>query len=71
MADSLSDRIREAREEAGLTQEQMAPLIGVTLSTMGRYERGIGKRGITLDMPSRIAQATDKPIGFFLNEVAA
>lgn len=71
MTDSLPQRIREARLEAGFTQEQMAPMIGVTLVTMSRYERGIGKRGITLSMLARIAEVTGKPITFFITEVAA
>jgi transcriptional regulator with XRE-family HTH domain len=71
VTDALSDRIREAREDAGLTQEQIAPLLGVTLATVSRYERGIGKRGISVAMLARIAQVTGKPLSFFLSEVAA
>lgn len=71
MTDLVPARIREARLDAGLTQEQMAPLIGVTLSTMQRYEHGVGKRGITLPMLARIAEVTDKPISWFISEVAA
>lgn len=34
------DEIREARERAGLTQEQLAQRLGVTLRTVGNWERG-------------------------------
>lgn len=71
VVDSLSDRIRQARDEAGLTQEQMAPLIGVTLATLSRYERGIGKRGPTVEMLARIATVTGKPLSFFVTDKVA
>lgn len=34
------DNIREARERAGLTQEQLAQRLGVTMRTVGNWERG-------------------------------
>lgn len=34
------DEIRRARERAGLTQEQLGRLVGVSLRTIGNWERG-------------------------------
>lgn len=36
----LHERIRHARERAGLTQEQLADRVGVSLRTVGSWERG-------------------------------
>ncbi len=35
-----SDRLREAREVAGLTQQQLADKIGIQVSSICRYEKG-------------------------------
>lgn len=40
MSTELGRRIREARERAGLTQQQVAAEIGVSLRTVGNWERG-------------------------------
>lgn len=40
MTAPLHDRIRYARERAGLTQEQVAEAVGVSLRTVGSWERG-------------------------------
>lgn len=34
--------IREARQAAGLTQLELAEKLGVTIGTIGYYERGAG-----------------------------
>lgn len=39
---TLTDRLRKAREHAGLTQCQLADAIGVTAATVSRAERGDG-----------------------------
>lgn len=36
----LGDRIREERERAGLTQSELAALVGVTPRSVGNWERG-------------------------------
>lgn len=66
MADQISTRIRAAREDAGLTRERMAPMVGVTMRTLSRWETG-ETPGISVDALSRIAAVTGKPIGWFLN----
>lgn len=68
MADTLSIRIRSARDEAKLTREQMAPMVGVTLRTLARYESGETQR-ISVVMLLRIARVTGQPLTYFLNGV--
>lgn len=36
----LSDRIKEARVKAGLTQKQLAEKVGIATTTLSGYERG-------------------------------
>lgn len=63
----LGDRIRQARREAGLTAEQMAPLIGVTLATIYRHETGKTKQ-IGFARLVRIAEVTGKPLSWFFTD---
>lgn len=39
-ADAISRRLREARRESGLTQQQLADLLEVHVRTIENYERG-------------------------------
>lgn len=47
--------IREARKRAGLSQIQLAELVGMDQSGISRIERG--ERPVTVDMLKAIAQA--------------
>lgn len=38
---TVSDRLRKAREKAGLDQDELAERIGINRATISRYERGI------------------------------
>jgi putative transcriptional regulator len=38
---ALNNTLREARAERGLTQEQLADLVGVTRKTINTVERGV------------------------------
>ena len=63
----LGQRIREARHAAGLTQKQLADAVGwADHQSVSNAERGIS------DVPAprlrQIAQTTNKPITFFLDE---
>lgn len=51
----FADRLRELRKKHGLTQEQLARLIGVERSSIGKYE---GKQGVipSDDVKLRIAE---------------
>lgn len=37
----INERIREAREKAGYTQREIAPMLNTTYQQIGKYERGI------------------------------
>ena len=37
----INERIKEAREKAGYTQREIAPLLNTTYQQIGKYERGI------------------------------
>lgn len=46
---TTGDRLRKAREDAGLDQVELARRIGVSRTTVSNHEIGVGKRG-----PSRL-----------------
>lgn len=61
----LGKRIRLAREDAGLTQSELAELLGLGHpQSISRYERG--ETEVPQRRLRRIAEATGKPLGFFL-----
>lgn len=39
---SIGSRIKECREKLGITQEELATLLGVSKGAIGNYEAGIG-----------------------------
>lgn len=70
MSTELGAKIRKARLEAKLTAEQMAPMLGVTMGTLLRWERGETQR-ISYEQLCRVAEITSKRIGFFTDSKAA
>lgn len=56
-------RIRERRIMLGLSQQQMADLIGVTYQQAHKYERGINR--ISAGRLYEIAQVLGVPVGYF------
>jgi Zn-dependent peptidase ImmA (M78 family)/DNA-binding XRE family transcriptional regulator len=63
MPEIIPERIREARESVGLTDEQFADAIGVSRQSIGHYETGISSpRG---DVFSKIIAITKQPPSFF------
>jgi len=56
-------RLRERRIMLGLSMEQMAALIGVSLQQVGKYEKGTNR--VTSGRLYRIARALDADIGYF------
>jgi DNA-binding XRE family transcriptional regulator len=59
--DELARRIYELREQAGLTQERLAKLVGTTPSVISRLEDS-DYEGHSLTMLKRIAAAVDKRV---------
>jgi len=61
---TLGLRIREARNAAGLSQQQLAAAVGVSDKTISAYE--VGRVDPPLEALDHISQATAHPIIFFL-----
>jgi transcriptional regulator with XRE-family HTH domain len=63
----LGRRIRQAREDAGFTQSELAEELGLRHpQSVSRYERG--ETEVPQKRLRRIAEVTGKPLGFFLND---
>ncbi len=63
----IARRIKQARQESGLTQEELAKLIHVSSGVIvTRYERG--QRAVSAEMLQIIADVTHKRIGWFFEE---
>ena len=58
-------RVRERRIMLGLTQQQLADLIGVTYQQAHKYERGINR--ISAGRLYEISQVLSVPIGYFFD----
>ena len=63
----VSLRIRQRRIMLGLTQQQMAELIGVTYQQAHKYETGINR--ISAGRLYHIAKALDVEIAYFFNGI--
>ena len=61
-------RMRQRRILLGLTQQQLAELIGVTYQQAHKYEKGINR--IAAGRLSRIAQALGVEVGYFFEGVS-
>jgi transcriptional regulator with XRE-family HTH domain len=59
----VGTRMRERRIMLGLTQQQMAELIGVTYQQAHKYEKGVNR--IAAGRLSNIAQALGVEVGYF------
>lgn len=65
--DHVGRRIRERRVLLGLTQEQLAKLIGVTYQQAHKYERGINR--VSAGRLFEIARVLSVPVGFFFDGI--
>ena len=59
-------RMRERRIMLGLTQSQLAELIGVTYQQAHKYERGINR--VSAGRLYDISQTLNVPVGFFFEQ---
>lgn len=64
----IGERMRERRIMLGLTQQQMADLIGVTYQQAHKYEKGINR--IASGRLYRIAQALGVEVGYFYQDIS-
>lgn len=61
----IGQRIRQAREAADLTQQQLADRIGIqTAQSISRYERG--ETEVSTKRLRKIAEATGKELDYFV-----
>ena len=56
-------KIQEARQELGLTQQELASRLNCTQAALSNYE--LGKRRLYLANLERIASALGKPLSYF------
>jgi len=60
----IGKRIQQAREEDGITQEELASRLGCTQSALSNYE--LGKRRLYLNLLNQIAQVLNRPLEYFM-----
>jgi transcriptional regulator with XRE-family HTH domain len=65
----IGKKIQRAREEAGLSQEELASRLGYTQAALSNYE--LGKRRLYLANIEQIARELNKPLSYFLEESAS
>jgi transcriptional regulator with XRE-family HTH domain len=65
--DHVGGRIRERRIMLGLTQQQLAEMIGVTFQQAHKYERGINR--VSAGRLFEIARALSAPITYFFEGI--
>ena len=63
--DAIRERIKEARQERGLSQEELAQIINSTKSAISRYESG--KRQPRIEQLKSIASALDVDVNWLMN----
>src|ERR1700681_49195 len=63
----VGGRIRDRRIMLGLTQQQLADLIGVTYQQAHKYERGINR--VSAGRLFQIARALSVPVGTFFEGI--
>ena len=63
---TIGKKIQKAREEAGLSQEELASRLGYTQAALSNYE--LGKRRLYLPNIEQISRELNKPLSYFLEE---
>jgi transcriptional regulator with XRE-family HTH domain len=61
--EKLGQRLRERRLELGMSQEQLASLLGITFQQVQKYEKGINR--IAASRLFEISIALDMPVSRF------
>jgi transcriptional regulator with XRE-family HTH domain len=65
---NIGARIQQAREELGITQQELAARLGCTQAALSNYE--LCKRRLYLANLEQIASALRKPLSYFTEPVA-
>ena len=65
MSDSIGEKIRTVRKDAGLTQTQLAERMGTTQQAVYMYERG--ENSPRIDTVVKIAEALKVPVEYLLS----
>ncbi len=63
----IGTRLQQAREELGITQQELAARLGCTQAALSNYE--LGRRRLYLANLERIARALGKPLSYFMEPV--
>ena len=63
---NISKNIRKYREEAGITQEQLAIDIGISPDYLRRFVTNNGKEGLSIHSLYKISVVLDIPVDKFL-----
>ena len=63
---NISKNIRKYREEAGITQEQLAIDIGISPDYLRKFETNNGKEGLSIHSLYKISVVLDIPVDKFL-----
>ncbi|MCX8123278.1 MAG: helix-turn-helix domain-containing protein [Spirochaetes bacterium] len=62
----IGKKIQLAREEKGITQLELAKMLGITQAALSNYE--LGKRRVYFHQIEEIANYLEKPVSYFLDE---
>src|SRR4051812_27938116 len=63
LSKTIASKIRAARLEAGITQEELGTYLHVSFQQIQKYEKGVNR--ITPDRLQRIAEKVSRPITYF------
>ncbi len=63
----LGQRIKEARQRSGFSQQQLANAVGVSDKTISAYE--VGRVEPPLDTLDKLCEVTRHPVAFFLGDI--
>jgi transcriptional regulator with XRE-family HTH domain len=66
---SIGIKIQEARQELGLTQQELASRLHCTQAALSNYE--LGKRRIDFASLEQIVNILGKPLSYFLESLAS
>ena len=64
--EQIGRKLQKAREEMGMSQEELAKMLGYTQSSLSNYE--LGKRRLYLSDLKKVCEILGKPITYFLED---